>query len=93
MTRTSLALTLIVPIAIAACAKQEPPPPAPILNPGEQACIAQGAAAAGVDPATVTATAVSSTKLGDTIYSVVAGGVGYNCVASPDGTVTSFQPQ
>ena len=22
-----------------------------------------------------------------------AGGVGYNCVASPDGTVTTFQPQ
>jgi hypothetical protein len=93
MTRTSLALCLIVPIAIAACAKKEPPPPAPILSPAEQACIAQGAAAAGVDPATVTATPVSSTKVGDTIYSVVAGGIGYNCVASPDGTVSSFQPQ
>ena len=48
---------------------------------------------AGVDPSTVTITPVSSTKVGDTIYSVVAGGIGYNCVASPDGTVTSFQPQ
>jgi hypothetical protein len=93
MTRTSLALILIVPVAMAACAKKPPPPPAPVLSPAEQACIAQGAQVSGADPATVTITPVSSTKVGDTIYSVVAGGVGYNCVASPDGTVTSFQPQ
>ena len=93
MTRTSLALSLIVPIAIAACAKQPPPPPAPVMSPAEQACIAQGAQVAGADPATVTVTPVASTKEGDTIYTVVAGGVAYNCVASPDGTVRSFQPQ
>ena len=93
MTKTSLALILIVPIAMAACAKKPPPPAAPVLSPAEQACIAAGAQAAGIDPSTVTITPVSSTKVGDTIYSVVAGGIGYNCVASPDGTVTSFQPQ
>ena len=94
MTRTSLALTLIAPIAMmAACAKQPPPPPAPVLSPAEQACIAQGAVIAAVDATTVTVTPVASTKEGDTIYSVVAGGVGYNCVASPDGTIRSFQPQ
>jgi hypothetical protein len=93
MTKTSLALILIVPIAMAACAKKSPPPPVPVLSPAEQACIAQGAQVAGVDPSTVTVTPVSSTKVGDTIYSVVAGGIGYTCVASPDGTVTSFEPQ
>jgi hypothetical protein len=93
MTRTSLALTLIVPIAVAACAQQPPPPPAPILSPAEQACIAQGAQVAGADPTTVTVTPVSSTKTGDTLYTVVAGGVAYDCLASPDGTVRSFQAQ
>ena len=56
------------------------------MSPAEQACIAQGAQVAGADPATVTVTPVASTKEGDTIYTVVAGGVAYNCVASPDGT-------
>jgi len=94
MTRTSLALTLFVPIAMmAACAKQPPPPPPVVLSPAEQACIAQGAQAAGVDAGTVTVTPVSSTKEGDTIYSVVAGVIGYTCVASPDGTAAILPPQ
>ena len=93
MTKTSFALMLIVPVAMAACAKKPPPPPpAPVLSPAEQACVAQGAVIAAVDATTVTVTPVSSTKVGDTIYAVVANGVTYNCVASPDGTVTSFQP-
>ena len=45
------------------------------------------------EPVSVAVTPVASTKEGDTIYTVVAGGVAYNCVASPDGTVRSFQPQ
>ena len=51
MTRTSLALILIAPVAMAACAKQPPPPPAPILSPAEQACIDEGAQATTGAPA------------------------------------------
>jgi hypothetical protein len=93
MTKTSLALMLIVPVAIAACAKEPAPPPPPMLSPAEQACVAQGAAIAAVDETTVTITPTASTKVGDTIYTVVADGVAYTCVATPDGTVTSFQAQ
>ena len=93
MKTTALALSLFAPLAVlAACNRQPPPPPAPMLSAAEQACLDQGAAIAAVDASTVTVTPVSSTKAGDTIYSVVAGGVAYNCVASFDGTVTSFQP-
>ena len=53
--------------------------------------MAQGAAIAAVDATTVTVTPTALTKVGDTIYTVVADGVGYTCVASPDGTVTSFE--
>ena len=82
---------LIVPVAMAACAKQPPPPPpAPMLSPAEQACVAQGAAIAAVDATTVTVTPVSSTKVGDTIFDVVANGVTYTCVASPEGVVSHF---
>ena len=93
MNRAILALMLIAPLAIAACQKPPPPPPAPVLSPAEQACIAAGAQTAGVDPATVSVTPTASTKMGDTIFTVVAGGVAYTCVASPDGAVSSFQPQ
>ncbi len=93
MTRTSLSLMLILPVAMAACAKHPAPPPAPVMSPAEQACVAQGAALAAVDATTVTITPTASTKEGDTIYTVVADGIAYNCVASPDGTVTTFQPQ
>ena len=58
-----------------------------MLSPAEQACIARAPQTGGVDPTTVTVTPTSSTKIGDTIYTVVANGIAYNCVASPDGTV------
>ena len=93
MTKINLALMLIAPVAIAACAKTPPPPPPPVLSPGEQACVARGAEAAAVDAGTVTVTPTSSTKVGDTIFTVVANGVAYTCVASPDGVVSVFQPQ
>ena len=94
MTGSKVALLLIVPMAMAACARQEPPPPpAPVMSPAEQACVAQGAAIAAVDQTEVTITPTSSTKVGDTIYTVVANGIAYNCVATPDGVVTSFEPQ
>ena len=93
MTRLALAVMLISPIALAACNRQPPPPPAPVVSPGEQACVAQGAQVAAVDPATVTVTPTATTKVGDTIYTVVANGIGYNCVVSPAGAVTSFTAQ
>ncbi len=93
MIRTGLALMLLTPIALAACNRQPPPPPAPVLSAAEQACVAQGAQMSGVDPATVTVTPTASTKLGETIYTVVANGIGYNCVVSPEGAVTSFTAQ
>jgi len=90
MNRLSLAALLIAPIAISACAKQ---PVAPVLTAAEQACVARGAEISAMDPATVTVTPTSSTKVGDTIYTVVANGIGYNCVVSPEGVVTSFTAQ
>jgi hypothetical protein len=93
MTRLALAVTLISPIALAACNRQPPPPPAPVLSPAEQACVAQGAEVAAVDAATVTVTPATTTKTGDTVYTVVANGIAYDCVASPAGVVTSFTAQ
>lgn len=93
MTRSALAVMLIAPIALAACNRQPPAPAAPLLSSGEQACVAQGAQAAGVDAATVTVAPAAATKVGDTIYTVVAGGAGYDCVVSPAGVVTSFAAQ
>ena len=78
---------------MAACAKQPPPPPAPVLSPAEQACIATGAQTGAADPTTVTVVPTSSTKVGDTIYTVVANGIAYTCVASPDGDRVELQPQ
>ncbi len=93
MNRLSLAALLIAPIAISACAKQPAAPVAPVLTAAEQACVARGAEISAMDPATVTVTPTSSTKVGDTIYTVVANGIGYNCVVSPEGVVTSFTAQ
>ena len=93
MTRLTLAVMLVSPIALAACNRQPPPPPAPVLSAAEQACVAQGAQVAAVDPATVTVTPTTTTKVGDTVYTVVAGGIGYDCVVSPAGVVTSFTAQ
>jgi hypothetical protein len=93
MTRIGLATALIVPVALAAC-NRTPPPPEPVpLTAAESACAAAGANAAGVDAATVSVTPTSSTKTGETIYTVVANGVGYNCVVGPDNVVASFSPQ
>jgi hypothetical protein len=91
--RTGLATALIVPVILAACHKT-PPAPEPVpLTPAEAACAAAGANAAAVDVGTVTVTPTASTKMGETIYTVVANGVGYNCVVGADGTVASFSPQ
>jgi hypothetical protein len=93
MTRLSLVVMLVSPLALAACNRQPPPPPAPVLSPGEEACVAQGAQVAGVDAGTVTVTPTATTKVGDTIYTVIANGIGYNCVVTPAGVVTSFSAQ
>ena len=93
MTRTGLAVALMLPIVLAACNKNPPPPPQPVLTGPEAACAARGAATAGVDVSTVSVTPVSSTKAGEPIYSVVANGVGYNCVVGMNGAVESFTPQ
>ena len=93
MTRTGLAVALMLPVVLAACQKTPPPPPQPVLTGPEAACAARGAATAGVDVSTVTVTPASSTKTGEPIYSVVANGVGYNCVVGLDGAVQSFTPQ
>ena len=93
MTRTGLAMALLVPIAIAACGRQEAPelPPAPVLSSGESACAARAAQVAGVDPTTVSVSPTSSTKTGATIYTATAGGNSYTCVVELDSTISSFE--
>ncbi len=93
MTRTGLALAVMLPVVLAACHRNPPPPVQPVLTGPEAACAARGASTAGVDVSTVTVTPASSTKMGDTIYSVIANGVGYNCVVGPSGAVETFSPQ
>lgn len=93
MTRTGLAVALMLPVVLVACQKTPPPPPAPVLTGPEAACAARGASTAGVDVSTVSVTPASATKTGETIYSVVANGVGYNCAVGPEGKIASFTPQ
>jgi uncharacterized low-complexity protein len=65
---STLAAALLLPIALAACARQEPETVAvPTLSAAEQACVDQAVATTGADPATVTITPTAATKTGDTI--------------------------
>ena len=94
MTRTGLAVALMLPVVLVACQKTPPPPPAAGADraggrPARRAAPRRRASTSS----TVTVTPASSTKTGETIYSVVANGVGYNCVVGPDGTIASFTPQ
>lgn len=84
---------LALPLAIAACSKPAPPPPAPMMSLSEEACAARAATTTGLDVSTVTIMPTSSTKTGDTVYAVTAGAATYTCVASPDGTISSFAAQ
>ncbi|MFO1105005.1 MAG: hypothetical protein U1E34_02805 [Amaricoccus sp.] len=88
------AALLALPLVVAACAKPAPPPPAaPILSPGEQACVEHASQAAGVDPATVAITPTTSTKTGGTVYSVTSGAHSFMCVVEADQKVSIFKPQ
>lgn len=89
--RIALGMALLAPIVVAACQRApEPEPAAPLLTAGEQACVAQAAATAGVDPATVTIAPTASTKTGATIYTVNAGEASFTCVVEADLTVSEF---
>ena len=94
MNRLSL-LVVLAPLAVvAACAPKPAPPPAPVMTGPEAVCAARGATTAGVDVSTVTVVPTASTKAGDTIYTVTANGIAYNCVVDPDGTtISTFSPQ
>lgn len=88
------AALLALPLVVAACAQPAAPPAAaPTLTPGEQACAAQAAQAAGVDVATVSVTPTTATKTGGTVYSVTAGAHSFMCVVEADQKVSVFKPQ
>ncbi len=94
MNRLSLLLAFGPLVVVAACAPKPPPPPPVMLSGPEQVCAARGASTAGVDVSTVTVVPASSTKMGDTIYTVTANGISYNCVVEPNGTtISTFAPQ
>ncbi len=94
MNRLSLLAVLGPLVIVAACAPKPAPPPAPVMTGPEQVCANRGAATAKVDVSTVTVVPTSSTKTGDTIYTVTAGGIAYNCVVEPNGTtISTFSPQ
>jgi hypothetical protein len=88
--RFALGMALLAPIVVVACQRAPEPEPAPLLSAGEQACIDQAAATAGVDPATVTIAPTASTKAGATIYTVNAGTASFTCVVEVDLTVSEF---
>ena len=91
-TKLAFGAILALPLVVGACARQPEPEPvtvAVVAGP-EQACAERAAGLAGLDPAAVTATPVSLTKTGATVYAVDAGGVSYTCVVEIDGTVSSF---
>lgn len=97
MTSTHLPARFAVPallgiaLGLGACAREEPPAPAPVaLSAQEQACIDRAAAVTAADPAAITVAPTASTKTGETIYTVGANGVSYDCVVGPDLQVSSF---
>ena len=91
---SSLAAALLLPVVLAACARQEPETVAvPALSAAEQACVDRAVATTGADPATVTITPTAATKTGDTIYTLVANGQAYSCTVAPDLTVAQFAMQ
>lgn len=91
MNRIGLACAIALPVFAAACNRTPEPEPMPVmLTAAEQACVDQGVAMTGADPSTVIVTPTASTKTGESIYTVNAGGMNYNCVAGMDGTVSSF---
>lgn len=92
-TRIALAALLALPLAIGACAKKPEPTPVPVLSGAELACVTRAAEASGLDASTITVAPTASTKTGDTIYTVTAGGVDYTCVVAPDMTVSQFAAQ
>jgi len=91
--RQSLILVgLAGPVLLAACARAPEPEPVVVMSPGEEACVAQAAVASGLDAGVVTATAVSATKTGATVYAVAAGDATYTCIVEADLTISSFAP-
>lgn len=94
MNRLGLAAAILLPVTIAACHRNEPEPVAvPIMSGAEQACATRAAETTGADASTVTVVPTASTKTGESIYTVTANGVNYNCVVGPDLTVSSFTAQ
>ena len=91
-TKLAFGAILALPLVAAGCAREpEPEPTVVAVVPGpEQACAERAAQIPGLDPATLLATPVSSTKTGATVYAVDASGASYTCVVEFDGTVSSF---
>lgn len=87
------ALILVLPLVVAACQPAEKSAQTANLDPGEQACAAQAASAAGIDATTVTVAKTSSTTEGDSIYVATAGAQSYMCVLSPTQQMLRFEQQ
>ena len=86
----SLAVALLAPVVLAACAREPEPAPAPVMSAAEQACADRAASLAAVDPTAVSVVSTATTKSGATIYTASAGGVDYTCVVEVDLTISQF---
>ena len=93
MKKIGIVVALLLPVAMAACAKKPEPMATPVLTGPEQACATRAAQVTGADASTVTVVPTASTKTGDTIYTATANGLNYNCVVGPDMMVSTFSAQ
>lgn len=87
-------LVLALPLLVAACggqaAKTEQ---TAALSPGEQACAAQAAQAAGVDPTTVAVTKTTTATNGASVFVARTAKHSYMCVIQPDQRMSTFEQQ
>lgn len=94
LTAKAGAFLLALPLLAAACtehaAKTEQ---TAAMNPGEQACAAQAAQAAGVDPATVAVTKTTTSTNGASVFVAKTATHSYMCVIEPDQRMSTFEQQ
>lgn len=87
-------LLLALPLIAAACtehaAKTEQ---TAAMSPGEQACAAQAAQSAGVDPTTVAVTKTTTSTNGASVFVAKTATHSYMCVIEPDQRMSTFEQQ